>query len=102
VGGATAYCAAKGGVILFTRSLAVEWAPHGVNVNAIAPGLFDTDMSAGLFGNKQLYAAVVSGIPRGQHGVPADLAGTVVYLASRASDHMIGQTLHVDGGASIG
>jgi 2-deoxy-D-gluconate 3-dehydrogenase len=102
VGGATAYCAAKGGVILFTRSLAVEWAPHGVNVNAIAPGLFDTDMSAGLFGNKQLYAAVVSGIPRGQHGVPADLAGTVVYLSSRASDHMIGQTLHVDGGASIG
>lgn len=101
VGGATAYCAAKGGVILFTRSLAAEWAPHGLHVNAIAPGLFDTDMSAGLMSNKELYAMVMAGIPRGKHGEPADLAGTVVYLASRASDHMIGQTLHVDGGASV-
>src|SRR5262249_52642915 len=101
VAGASAYCAAKGGIILFTRSLAAEWAPHGIHVNAIAPGLFDTDMSAGVFGNPDIYAAVMSGIPRGKHGVPADLQGTVVYLASRASAHMIGQTLHVDGGASI-
>jgi len=101
VAGATAYCAAKGGTILFTRSLAVEWAPHGIQVNGIAPGLFDTDMSAGVFGNPEIYASVMSGVPRGKHGVPGDLAGTVVFLSSRASDHMIGQMLHVDGGASI-
>jgi NAD(P)-dependent dehydrogenase (short-subunit alcohol dehydrogenase family) len=101
VGGATAYCAAKGGVILFTRSLAVEWAPHGLHVNGIAPGLFDTDMSRGVFDNPDFYRQIMAGVPRGQHGVPADLAGTVIYLCSRASDHMIGQTLHVDGGSSI-
>lgn len=101
VGGATAYCAAKGGVILFTRSLAVEWAPHGIGVNCIAPGLFDTDMSKGVFENPDFYAQVMAGVPRGQHGVPSDLAGTVVYLCSRASDHLVGQTLHVDGGSSI-
>ena len=98
---ASAYCTAKGGVILFTRSLGAELAPHGIHVNAIAPGLFDTDMSKGVFENEEAYAAVMSGVPRGVHGVPGDLDGTVVYLASRASDHMVGQTLHIDGGSSI-
>jgi len=101
VGGATAYCAAKGGVILFTRSLAVEWAPFGINVNGIAPGLFETDMSKGVFDNPDFYARVMAGVPRGKHGMPADLAGTVVFLCSAASDHMVGQMLHVDGGSSI-
>jgi len=101
VAGATAYCAAKGGVILSTRSLAVEWAPHGIGVNCIAPGLFNTDMSKDVFDNPDFYARVMAGVPRGKHGEPADLAGTVVYLCSRASDHLIGQTLHVDGGSSI-
>ena len=101
VGGATAYCAAKGGVILFTRSLAAEWAPHGIGVNAIAPGLFKTDMSKGVFDNPDFYQQLLAGIPRGRHGEPEDLAGTVVYLSSAASDHMIGQVLHVDGGSSI-
>jgi len=101
VGGATAYCAAKGGVILFTRSLAVEWAPFGVQVNAIAPGLFDTDMSKVVFETPEMYESVMAGIPRGRHGEPDDLAGTIVYLCSAASDHMIGQVLHVDGGSSI-
>lgn len=98
---ATAYCAAKGGVILFTRSLAVEWAPFGIGVNCIAPGLFNTDMSKGVFENPDFYASLMAGIPRGKHGEPEDLAGSVVYLCSRASDHMIGQVLHVDGGSSI-
>jgi 2-deoxy-D-gluconate 3-dehydrogenase len=101
VGGATAHCAAKGGTILLTRSLAVEWAPFGIQVNAIAPGLFKTDMSQGVFGDPDLLETVMSGIPRGVHGEPADLAGTVVYLCSSASDHMLGQVLHIDGGASI-
>jgi len=98
---ATSYCASKGGVILLTRSLAAEWAPHGIQVNCIAPGLFDTDMSKGVFENKDFYASIMAGIPRGKHGEPADLAGSIVFLCSRASDHMIGQTLHVDGGSSI-
>ncbi len=98
---AAAYCTAKGGVILFTRSLAAELAPHGIHVNAIAPGLFNTDMSAGVFDNPAFLEQIMAGIPRGQHGEPEDLAGTVVYLASAASDHLIGQTLHVDGGSSI-
>ncbi len=98
---ATAYCAAKGGVILLTRSLAAEWAPFGIGVNAIAPGLFATDMSKGVFEDPDVYAGILAGIPRGRHGEPHDLAGTVVYLCSAASDHMIGQVLHVDGGSSI-
>jgi NAD(P)-dependent dehydrogenase (short-subunit alcohol dehydrogenase family) len=101
VAGASAYCAAKAGMVGFTRSLAVEWAPHGLHVNAIAPGLFDTDMSKGVFENTELLAMIMAGIPRGAHGRPEDLAGTVVYLCSRASDHLLGQVLHVDGGASI-
>jgi NAD(P)-dependent dehydrogenase (short-subunit alcohol dehydrogenase family) len=101
VAGASAYCAAKGGTILFTRSLAVEWAPHGIHVNAIAPGLFDTDMSRAVFDDPDVFEQVISGIPRGRHGQPDDLAGTIVYLCSSASDHLLGQVLHVDGGASI-
>jgi NAD(P)-dependent dehydrogenase (short-subunit alcohol dehydrogenase family) len=101
VAGASAYCAAKGGTILLTRSLAVEWAPFGIQVNAIAPGLFDTDMSKSVIEDPDLYDMVMSGIPRGKHGEPDDLAGTIVYLCSPASDHVIGQVLHVDGGASI-
>jgi NAD(P)-dependent dehydrogenase (short-subunit alcohol dehydrogenase family) len=101
IAGATAYCAAKAGVVQFTASLAVEWAPHGVHVNCIAPGLFDTDMSKVVFDNPGFYEQIMAGIPRGQHGRPEDLAGTVVYLCSRASDHLVGQVLHVDGGASI-
>ncbi|MGQ0552319.1 MAG: SDR family NAD(P)-dependent oxidoreductase [Planctomycetota bacterium] len=101
VAGATAYCAAKGGVILFTRSLAVEWAPHGIQVNAIAPGLFDTDMSRMVLDTPEIYASVMAGVPSGRHGQPADLAGTIVYLCSAASRHLVGQVLHVDGGSSI-
>ena len=101
VAGATAYCAAKGGVILFTRALAVEWAPFGIHVNALAPGLFNTDMSKVVFENEELHRKVMSEIPRGRHGEPADLDGTIVYLCSAASDHLVGQTLHVDGGSSI-
>ncbi len=98
---ATSYCTAKAGVMGFTRSLAVEWAPHGVQVNCIAPGLFNTDMSAGVFENQEFYDNVVAGIPRGKHGEPEEIAGTVVYLCSQASNHVVGQVIHVDGGATI-
>lgn len=101
VGEATAYCAAKAGVMGFTRSLAVEWGGQGVQVNAIAPGLFQTDMSAGVFENKAAYDQLLAGIPRGQHGESDDIVGTAVWLCSPASDHVVGQVVHVDGGATI-
>ena len=101
VGEATAYCAAKAGVMGFTRSLAVEWGGKGIAVNAIAPGLFDTDMSAGVMANKDFYDGIVAGIPRGRHGEPDEIVGTAVYLCSAASNHVLGQVIHVDGGATI-
>jgi NAD(P)-dependent dehydrogenase (short-subunit alcohol dehydrogenase family) len=101
VGEASAYCTAKAGLMGFTRSLAVEWAPHGIQVNCIAPGLFNTDMSAGVFENKNFYDQLLAGIPRGVHGEPEDLCGTAIYLCSTASDHVIGQVVHVDGGVTI-
>lgn len=101
VGMATAYCTAKAGVMGFTRSLAMEWGPLGIHVNCIAPGLFNTDMSAGVIGNPEFYDQIMAGIPRGKHGEPEDIAGTVVYLCGPASDHVLGQVVHVDGGATI-
>jgi 2-deoxy-D-gluconate 3-dehydrogenase len=101
VGEATAYCTAKAGIMGFTRSLAGEWGGKGINVNAIAPGLFNTDMSSGVMQNKELYDAIVGGIPRGRHGEPDELVGTAVYLCSPASNHVLGQVIHVDGGATI-
>lgn len=101
VGEATAYCTAKAGVMGFTRSLAVEWGGKGIAVNAIAPGLFDTDMSAGVMQTKEVYDGIVAGIPRGRHGEPDEIVGTAVYLCSPASNHVLGQVIHVDGGATI-
>jgi len=95
---AVAYNASKAGVVGFTRDLATKWAEHGINVNAIAPGWFRTDMNDVLLdGNPDAY---IAGIPRKQFGGPDDLKGAVVFLASRASDHVTGQTLIVDGGQS--
>ena len=84
-----------------TRALAVEWGGRGIQVNAIAPGLFNTDMSAGVFENQDFYDGVVGGIPRGRHGEPDEIVGTAVWLCSDASNHVLGQVIHVDGGATI-
>lgn len=98
---ATAYCASKAGVMGFTRSLAIEWGQRGVTVNAIAPGLFATDMSAGVFANQAAYDGILANIPRGVHGEPDDLVGTAVWLCTPAANHVVGQVIHVDGGATI-
>ncbi|MFN2469148.1 MAG: SDR family oxidoreductase [Gaiellaceae bacterium] len=95
---AIAYNASKGGVVSFTRDLACKWARHGINVNAIAPGWFPSDMSN--FVLEPHRDATLGRIPLGRFGGPDDLKGAVVYLASRASDWVTGHTLVVDGGQS--
>jgi 2-deoxy-D-gluconate 3-dehydrogenase len=93
-----AYTASKGGIGQMTKALANEWAKHRVNVNAIAPGFFITDATSALRANPERSAHVFSRIPAGKWGVPDDLAGAVVFLASRASDYVHGHILSVDGG----
>ena len=92
------YAAAKGGVAQLTKALANEWAAHGINVNAIAPGYMETDNTAALRADATRNRQITERIPAGRWGVPDDLAGTVVFLASRASDYIHGHMLAVDGG----
>ncbi len=95
---AIAYNASKGGVVAFTRDLAVKWAQYGINVNAIAPGWFPTEMSSALLARSG--AVFLERIPLGRFGGEDDLKGAVVFLASPASDFVTGHTLVVDGGQS--
>ena len=95
---AVAYNASKGGVVAFTRDLAVKWARHGITVNAIAPGWFPTEMSQLLL--ERSGDVFLERIPLGRFGGPDDLRGTIVFLAGPASDFVTGQTLIVDGGQS--
>lgn len=92
------YAAAKGGVGQLTKAFANEWAAKGVNVNAIAPGYMATDNTAVLRKDPERSRQILERIPAGRWGVPADLAGAAVFLASHASDYVHGQILAVDGG----
>ncbi|MGH7320821.1 MAG: SDR family oxidoreductase, partial [Candidatus Rokuibacteriota bacterium] len=92
------YAATKAGVSAFTRTLAVEWAPHNVQVNCIGPGYIRTKLTEPLFANPEWVERVTRRIPMGRTGEVGDLLGTVLFLASPASDYMTGQTLYVDGG----
>ena len=93
-----AYSATKGGVVAFTRDLATKWARHAINVNAIAPGWFPSELSNAVL--DQHAEALYDSIPLRRFGGPDDLKGAVVFLASQASDYVTGQTLVVDGGQS--
>jgi NAD(P)-dependent dehydrogenase (short-subunit alcohol dehydrogenase family) len=92
------YTAAKGGLIQLTRTLAIEWAPHAVTVNALAPGPFGTEMNRPLMNNPQAYKAFADRIPLGRWGETHELAGPILFLASEASSFMTGAVLTVDGG----
>jgi 2-deoxy-D-gluconate 3-dehydrogenase len=93
-----AYAASKGGVAQLTKALANEWAPQGVNVNAIAPGYVRTDNTAALQDDPTRSRQILERIPAGRWGEPADIAGAAVFLCSRASDYVHGHVLVVDGG----
>jgi 2-deoxy-D-gluconate 3-dehydrogenase len=92
------YAAAKGGVAQLTKALANEWAPRGINVNAIAPGYMKTDNTRALQDDPVRSGQILERIPAGRWGSPQDLAGAAVFLASRASDYVNGHVLVVDGG----
>ena len=95
----THYCLTKGGVIAFTRSLAVEWARHGIRVNAIAPGYTTTAMTDRLrVEDPDWYDELVGRVPLGRFGDPEDVAGAAVFLASPAASYVTGHVLVVDGG----
>ena len=98
--GYTIYSATKGAIVAFTRTLGVEWARHNVQVNAIAPGWFETDMSAPAFdaGDDRLADRLLRDVPARRRGRPQEIGPLAVYLASSASDFMTGQTIYLDGG----
>ena len=97
-----AYNASKAGIILLTKTLAVEWGKHNIRVNAICPGLFHTAMTQDLADTEEFRGMVKARVPLGRGGQPEELMGTVIYLASEASRYMTGHALVVDGGWTAG
>jgi gluconate 5-dehydrogenase len=95
-----AYICSKMGLVGLTRTLAVEWAKYGINVNAIGPGYISTELTAPLQADPQFNQWVLSKTPLGRWGRPEDLVGTAVLLASRAGDFITGQIFYIDGGWS--
>jgi len=100
--GLAPYCASRGGVKQLTMSLADDWGKHGITVNCLAPGWFKTAQNAVLYENQEWVDYLVDRIPLKRPGLPADLDGAVVFLASGASEYVTGQTLLVDGGITTG
>jgi Dehydrogenases with different specificities (related to short-chain alcohol dehydrogenases) len=94
------YAATKGAVISFTKSLAVELAPRGINVNCVAPGWVDTDMVQAAIAETGL-DQIVSGIPIGRIASPEDIAGPIVFLCSSLARHITGEVLNVNGGSVL-
>lgn len=97
-----AYGASKAAIAAFTRTLALEFAPHGIRVNAVAPGYVVTDMTAGLLAHPYWGEIIRREIPQGEPGKPEDVSSLVLYLASPASRYVTGQLFVVDGGYTAG
>lgn len=93
-----AYNAAKGGLELMTKSLSIDWADRGVRVNTVAPGYFETDLTSGLQSNAGLAGRVIDHTPLGRFGVPQEVVGACLFLASPAASYITGHSLRVDGG----
>ncbi|MBA7634521.1 5-keto-D-gluconate 5-reductase [subsurface metagenome] len=93
-----AYASSKGGLLMLTKTLAVEWARYNINVNAIGPGYIATDLTEPLWSDEDFTKWVLSKTPLGRWGQPDDLVGTAVLLASKAGDFITGQIIYVDGG----
>jgi NAD(P)-dependent dehydrogenase (short-subunit alcohol dehydrogenase family) len=100
--GMAPYCASRGGVKQLTMSLADDWGPHGITVNCLAPGWFQTSQNRVLYDNQEWLAYLCDRIPLKRPGQPPDLDGAIVFLASEESRYITGQTLLVDGGISTG
>jgi gluconate 5-dehydrogenase len=96
--GTSAYTASKGAVGQLTKALAIDWAPHGIHVNAVAPGYVATELTRALMDDPAFDAWVKKRCPLGRWGAPEDIAWPVVFLCSPASDFMTGQVIYADGG----
>ena len=92
------YTVSKGGIKMLTRAMTAEWAANKIQINAIGPGYMATDMNEALLNNPQFDGWVKSRTPAGRWGLPQELAGAAIFLASRASDYVNGQIIYVDGG----
>jgi NAD(P)-dependent dehydrogenase (short-subunit alcohol dehydrogenase family) len=93
-----AYAASKGGIAQLTRVLANEWAPHGVRVNAVAPGYLETDLTRNYLADPAMRASILAKIPMGRIGGAEDVVGAVLFLASDLAQYITGEILFVDGG----
>ncbi|MGQ9779156.1 MAG: SDR family oxidoreductase [Bacillota bacterium] len=96
------YCAAKGGLKMLTKAMATEWGPYNINVNALGPGYFLTDLTKPLQENPEFDAWVRREAPLGRWGRPEELVGAAIFLASEAASFVNGQTIYVDGGWQAG
>ena len=95
---APAYCVSKSGIILLTKSLALEWARHNIRVNSIAPHYLETDLTRGLRDSEKIHEAIVKQIPLRRFGKASEVVGAVLYLSSSASSYTTGTVIPVDGG----
>ena len=98
----TAYSPSKGAVNLMAKSLACEWGPYKINVNAIAPTVFRTELTQWIYDDAAVYKTFLGRVPIGRLGEPEDFIGSVIFLSSKASDFMTGAIMYVDGGYTAG
>jgi NAD(P)-dependent dehydrogenase (short-subunit alcohol dehydrogenase family) len=98
---AAAYDSSKAGLMNLTRSLAVEWGKYNINVNAIAPGMIETDLTRKRLEDRAFYQHFIERVPMGKIGQPEDLVGVVIFLSSEASNWLTGQTIVMDGGQTL-
>lgn len=101
-GGNSGYCATKGAVELITRALALEWAPYNIHVNALGPSLVITPGTIHIQKDPALAEKYKATVPLGRLGMPEDITGACIFLASGASDFITGQTIYIDGGLTAG